>query len=123
HELAGDRQHRAAQRLRRVVGRDEAQVVRGDADRQQGAALDEGGALVVGQPHHLLELGELRDAVPRLPPPVVPLGQAGRWEEAAAEGVRRRVDARQPPREGRQRGGRDGGGELGQACRGGAGGL
>ena len=56
HELIERRHDGPPQRLQRIVGIQQAHVVRRDADRQHRAALHERFALLVGQPQHLFEL-------------------------------------------------------------------
>ena len=86
-ELRRGRNHRPAQRLLRIGPRKQAHVVGRDADREHGAAFDQGLSLVRRQDQHPLQLLQRADPVPRLPPPVVPLTVRNLGIECLAKGA------------------------------------
>ena len=108
--FGADRNVRSPQRLRRVVTAHQARIVGRDAERQRTLMTNHGVALVVGQDEDALELGERADAPPRLPAPIVPLGEPHLGEIALAEGAGLRPDreALQARGQGAERLGRDG---------------
>ena len=70
-------------RAERVLGVDERQVVRADADAEQRGGLLDAGALIGGQRHIPLELLEAAHGVALVPAPVAPLGIGGLGEQPA----------------------------------------
>ena len=84
-ELGRRRHHRPPQRLLRILGVDQAHVIRRDPDRQHGPAVDQRIVLGRRQVDHGGELIQRANPVPDLPPPVVPLRVRPRPGKTAPE--------------------------------------
>ena len=84
------------QRLLGVEPVEQAQIVRRDAHRQHRRPLHQSLPFIGGQDEHPLKLLQLAHAVPRLPPPVVPVGVLDVGIVRPAKGARLRVIATSP---------------------------
>ncbi len=84
-ELVAGRHHGPAERVARILGVEQAGVVRGDGHRQGAPTAGQGRPLLFGKLEDVLQVGSALEAVTQLPAPVVPLGVGGLGEEVPAE--------------------------------------